>query len=81
MFCGFEDEADFKLTTKYIEWADVIVLLSDEFKHSPYQKAIFKHFKVSYNTKHFKDWFIEDRPETFKKEFASFFKQEVSTHK
>jgi predicted protein tyrosine phosphatase len=66
-FCGFAIGADFTLTEKHIEWADVIIVLAGEIVYDSAHKFLTSCKKV-YPEKQFVTYYIRDEPVKFKKQ-------------
>lgn len=67
MFCGFDDEADFKLNKNHLKWANVIILLDKNIKREKIFDTINSYVEEHPYTKKTLEYFIEDNPETFNK--------------
>lgn len=66
LFCGINDQADFELKSKHLDWADIIIILTNDIT------AIYsRHIDLYTNNsdRYRLNFYIDDRPEQFKTKF------------
>lgn len=69
MFCGYLDDADFKITKEHIEWADTIILLCKHIERTIHYSYIVEGAEIY--DKHLIKHYIDDEPSTFNKELTN----------
>lgn len=62
LFCGHNEEADFKISKHYIEWADIVILLDKDI-----ERTIHYHYMLTEDKQIIKHY-IDDEPAIFNKE-------------
>lgn len=62
LFCGHVEDADFKISKQYIEWADIVILLDKDI-----ERTIHYHYMLT-EDKQIVKHYIEDEPVIFNRE-------------